>query len=159
MNTERIPVQRSVSRQTASGYGDSWYERPFDAGAIAEQFFDSRLSRVKVCPETALMYAVLEDAFFCFQKKFETEQRFMRCAREAERWFFSDAPHWLFSFVSVCDVLGLEPNYIRMKLKYWTPPAGTRHRQRVEARARSSHIVDSLRRYKPYTISQLSEGT
>jgi hypothetical protein len=83
----------------------------------------------------------------------------MRRAREAERWFFSDAPHWLFSFVSVCDVLGLEPNYIWIKLKYWTPPAGTRHRQRVEARARSSHIVDSLRRYKPYTISQLSEGT
>jgi hypothetical protein len=67
------------------------------------------------------MYAVLEDAFLCFQKKFETEPRFMQRAREAERWFFSDASRWLFSFVSVCDALGLEPEYIRKKLKHWTP--------------------------------------
>jgi hypothetical protein len=122
MNTKRIPAQRSRSRQPASGYRDPWYERPSDAGALSEQFFDSRVSGVKVCPETALMYAVLEDAFLCFHKQFETERRFMQRAREAERWFFSDASHWLFSFVSVCDVLGLEPNYIRKKLKYWTPP-------------------------------------
>jgi hypothetical protein len=67
------------------------------------------------------MYAVLEDAFLCFQKKFETERRFMQRAREAERWFFSDASRWLFSFVSVCDALELEPEYIRKKLKHWTP--------------------------------------
>ena len=67
------------------------------------------------------MYAVLEDAFLCFHKQFETERRFVRRAREAERWFFSDDAHWLFSFVSVCDVLGLEPYYIRKKLKHWTP--------------------------------------
>ncbi|HEY7321388.1 MAG TPA: hypothetical protein VIE89_27805 [Candidatus Binatia bacterium] len=122
MNTERMPAQRSPSRQTASGYRNAWYERPSDADALAEEFFDSRVNRVKVCPETALMYAVLEDAFLCFHKQFETERRFMRRAREAEEWFFSDDSHWLFSFVSVCDVLGLEPYYIRQKLKYWTPP-------------------------------------
>jgi hypothetical protein len=67
------------------------------------------------------MYAVLEDAFLCFQKKFETERRFMQRAREAERWFFSDDSRWLFSFMSVCDALELEPEYIRKKLKHWTP--------------------------------------
>lgn len=45
----------------------------------------------------------------------------MQRAREAERWFFNDDSRWLFSFVSVCDVLGLEPEYIRTKLKHWTP--------------------------------------
>jgi hypothetical protein len=121
MNTKRIPAYRSASRQPASGYRDPWYERRSYVGALGEQFFDSRVSRVKVCPETALMYAVLEDAFLCFHKQFEKERRFVQCAREAEQWFFSDDSHWLFSFVSVCDALGLEPEYIRKKLKHWTP--------------------------------------
>jgi hypothetical protein len=67
------------------------------------------------------MYAVLEDAFLCFQKQFETEPRFVRRAREAEGWFFSDDSRWFFSFVSVCHALGLEPKYLRTKLKHWTP--------------------------------------
>jgi len=121
MNTKRIPVHRNGSTQPASPHRDSWYERPSDAGALSEQFFDSRVSRVRVCPETALMYAVLEDAFLCFHKQFETERRFMQRAREAEKWFFSDDSRWLFSFVSVCDALELEPAYIRKKLKHWTP--------------------------------------
>ena len=121
MNTKRIPAHRSKSPQPASGYRDPWYERPSDVGTLPEQFFDFRISRVKVCPETALMYAVLEDAFLCFHKQFETERRFMQRAREAKKWFFSDDSRWLFSFVSVCDALGLEPKYIRKKLKHWIP--------------------------------------
>jgi hypothetical protein len=121
MNTKRIPAYRSASRQPASGYRDPWYERRSYVSALGEQFFDSRVSRVKVCPETALLYAVLEDAFRCFHKQFETKRRFAQCTREAEQWFFSDDSHWLFSFVSVCDALGLEPEYIRKKLKHWTP--------------------------------------
>jgi hypothetical protein len=66
------------------------------------------------------MYAVLEDAFLCFQKKFETEQRLIQRSQEAEKWFFSDDSRWVFSFVSVCDALGLEPEFIRKKLKHWT---------------------------------------
>jgi hypothetical protein len=42
------------------------------------------------------MYAVLEDAFFCFQKTFgSTVTRVDRRAEEAEKWFFSDDSHWL----------------------------------------------------------------
>ncbi len=107
---------RSVSaRRTAA------YERPSYDSALPEEFFDSRVRLAIVCPETALMYAVLEDAFLCFQKQFETEQRSVRRAREAEDWFFSDDSRWFFSFVSVCHALGLEPKYLRTKLKHWTP--------------------------------------
>jgi hypothetical protein len=107
---------RSVSaRRTAA------YERPSYDSALPEEFFDSRVRLAIVCPETALMYAVLEDAFLCFQKQFETEQRSVRRAREAADWFFSDDSRWFFSFVSVCHALGLEPKYLRSKLKHWTP--------------------------------------
>jgi hypothetical protein len=88
---------------------------------LPEQFFDARVKLTAVCPETALMYAVLEDAFFCFHKQFEADQRRIQSTREAEDWFFSDNYRGLFSFLSVCDALGLEPNYIRQKLKHWTP--------------------------------------
>jgi hypothetical protein len=87
---------------------------------LPEQFFDCRIKLTVVRPETALMYAVLEDAFLCFHKQFETEPRLIESAREAEDWFFSTDSRWLFSFVSVCDALGLEPHYIREKLRHWT---------------------------------------
>ena len=66
------------------------------------------------------MYAVLENAFLSFHKQFESGQRLIQGARQAEEWFFSDDFQWLFSFVSVCDVLGLQPRFIRMKLRYWS---------------------------------------
>jgi hypothetical protein len=93
------------------------YDLPTEGCVFPEQFFDYRVKLAAVCPETALMYAVLEDAFLCFHKKSEADQRFMKRAQEAENWFFSDDSRWLFSFVSICDALGLEPQAIRKKLR------------------------------------------
>ena len=121
MYTTRMHAHRSRSRQTASPTRAPGYERPAAVSVPPEKFFDSRVKLAAVCPETALMYAVLEDAFLCFQEQFETEPWFAQRAREAEDWFFSDDSRWLFSFVSVCHALGLEPKYIRTKLKYWPP--------------------------------------
>ncbi len=121
MYTTPMPANRRRSPQPASPNRAPGYKRPADGSVLPEQFFDSRVRLAIVCPETALMYAVLEDAFLCFQKQFETEQRFVRRAREAEDWFFSDDSRWFFSFVSVCHALGLEPKYLRTKLKHCTP--------------------------------------
>jgi hypothetical protein len=121
MHTTTDAGHRSRSPQPASANRDAWYERPSYVNARPEEFFDCRVKLAAVCPETALMYAVLEDAFLCFHKQFETEQRFVQRAREAEDWFFSNDSRWLFSFVSVCDALGLQQEYIRIKLKHWTP--------------------------------------
>jgi hypothetical protein len=88
----------------------------------AEKFFDSWVRLAAVCPETALMYAVLEDAFFCFQGQIKPQ------ARRAEEWFFSDDSKSLFSFVSICEVLELQPEHIRKRLKRWEPAMGRRLR-------------------------------
>ena len=67
------------------------------------------------------MYAVLEDAFLCFQKQFEIhgpDDRIL--AGEAEKWFFTNVSRRLFSFVSLCTALGLEPEWIRKRLKHWS---------------------------------------
>jgi hypothetical protein len=120
MHSKRKPAQ-SRSPQPTSAHRDAWYEAPSYDSALPAEFFDSRVKLAAVCPETALMYAVLENAFLSFHKQFESDQRFMRRAREAEAWFYSDDSRRLFSFVSICDALGLEPRYIRLKLKHWTP--------------------------------------
>ena len=126
MYTTRIATHRSTSKQPMSGGREPRYDRPSDVNVPPEEFFDSRVKLATVSPEAALMYAVLEDAFLCFQKQFEMERRRIQRARQAEEWFFSDDFHWLFSFVSVCGVLGLQPQFIRMKLRHWSQ-AHTRH--------------------------------
>jgi len=47
-----------------------------------------------------------------------------------EEWFLNDDPRWLFSFLNICAVLGLDPGYIRLGLKRWQqqPPAELRRK-------------------------------
>jgi len=114
-------THRRQERQPVSTRRPASYDRTAASG-LPEQFFDSRVKLAAVCPETAMMYAVLEDAFLCFHKQYEPEPRFIERAREAEDWFFSDDSRWQFSFVSICAALGLDPHYIRIKLKQWNLP-------------------------------------
>ncbi|MBI4528104.1 MAG: hypothetical protein HY695_30280 [Deltaproteobacteria bacterium] len=118
MYATRIRAHRNRSPQPVSAGRAPWYERPSDGSMLPEQFFGPA-SLATVSPEAALMCAVLEDALLCFQRKFETGRRCIpRTAKEAENWFFSDDSRRLFSFVSICAVLGLEPEAVRQRLKH-----------------------------------------
>lgn len=75
-----------------------------------ERFFDSEAA-AKSSPEIALLCAVLENAFVCFQDRDDIAE-----AQAAENWFLSDDSRPLFSFLSVCAALGLEPGFIRKRL-------------------------------------------
>jgi hypothetical protein len=119
MHTTRIGAHRSRSPHPVSADRAPGYDRPSDVSVQPEKFFDYQISLAKVCPETALMYGVLEDAFLCFHKQFETDGQPNRQAQQAEQWFFRGDSDWLFSFVSVCKALGLEPNVIRHGLRHW----------------------------------------
>ena len=87
LRTTHITHRRQERQPVSTRRPASYYRR--DASVLPEQFFDSRVKLAAVCPETAMMYAVLEDAFLCFHKQFEPEPRFIERAREAEDWFFS----------------------------------------------------------------------
>jgi hypothetical protein len=121
MRNTQITADRNHSRKRVSARRAAAYQRPASGGMLPERFFDSRVKLAVVCPETALMYAVLEDAFLCFHKQFEKESPLIDQASEAEDWFFSDDSRSLFSFLSICAALSLEPHYIRKKLKFWLP--------------------------------------
>ncbi len=99
------------------------------AAVLPEQFYTRPTGCEAQSGEAALMRAVFEDAFHCFQKQFVGKgRRVLRLAREAEEWFAADDPRWPFSFVNICAVLGLEPEYIRLGLKQWRE----RHEQTTE---------------------------
>jgi hypothetical protein len=121
MQSTRMPACRDKLAEPVSGGRDAWYVRPPHDEVSSQYFFDSRLSLAAVSPELALMYAVLEDAFLCWQQLGASAARVRRRAHQAERWFFSDDSRWIFSFLPVCDVLGLDPAYMRKKLKQWHP--------------------------------------
>ena len=106
---------------------------------LPAQFFSSSEGIDTTRGEVALMRAVLEDAIGCFQKQMVSNgRRTQRLAREAEEWFFTDDDHWPFSFVNICAVLGLDPEYIRMGLKRWRqrPPTGPQKKRRRVGTAR-----------------------
>src|SRR5215510_5081921 len=70
--------------------------------------------------EERLMLAVLEDAVDYFQKYFLARNpRGKQLFQEAEDWFFDKDSEELFSFESICDALGLNPNHIRKGLLVW----------------------------------------
>ncbi|MDH3505475.1 MAG: hypothetical protein OEM58_13225, partial [Nitrospirota bacterium] len=88
MYTRRIAAHRTRSRQKLSACRESRYDRPADVRMPPEEFFDNRVPLAVVCPETALMYAVLEDAFLCYQQRLELEGPRIPRAQQAEEWFF-----------------------------------------------------------------------
>lgn len=72
-------------------------------------------------PEKRLMLAILVDAVECFQKHAPKHQgkpdRLFRASRE---WIFQDDLKWPFSFLNICDAVGIDPRYLRNGLDQWS---------------------------------------
>jgi hypothetical protein len=78
------------------------------------------LGRRWMRPEHRLMLALLEDAVHAYQTgcaAYGGERRLS--FREAAEWFASEDTAWPFSFVTMCQHLGIEPDYIRAGLRRW----------------------------------------
>ena len=63
------------------------------------------------------MLAVLQDAVECFQKYVRAQDgkgktRF----REVEDWIMEEDSNEVFSFENICEVLGIDPRYLRRGL-------------------------------------------
>jgi hypothetical protein len=71
-------------------------------------------------PECQLLWAVLENGVEEYRKyATATSRRGKRLFREAEAWIMRDDPMWLFSFVSICHILEIDPDYLRTGLRRW----------------------------------------
>jgi hypothetical protein len=97
---------------------EPWDQQPSGASMLPAPCFSPPTSLYTGCPEVSLMRAVLDDAVACVHRQGETARRWVqREAREAEAWLFSDDADGIFSYVSVCAVLELEPASIRQDLR------------------------------------------
>jgi hypothetical protein len=68
-------------------------------------------------PERRLLVAVLHDAILSFTKYRRClSVRGRRLFAEVEAWFASDDGSWLFSFVNICETLGVSAQRIRAAL-------------------------------------------
>ncbi len=71
-------------------------------------------------PEHRLCAAVLEEAISSYQKNVFAEKKAQRrLFLDAEQWFRNNHTHWPFSFLRVCEVLNLNPDYVREGLMQW----------------------------------------
>lgn len=87
---------------------------------LPAQYFETYRRKAPLEPEKRLMLAVLEDAVACFQKYvFARDGKGKTTFREAEEWILEEDSDWLFSFDNVCEVLGIDPRYVRQGLMRW----------------------------------------
>jgi hypothetical protein len=76
--------------------------------------------RISKQPECALLWAVLENGLATYMRyATATNRRGKRLFQEAETWIMEDDATWLCSFMNICYVLGLDPEYLRMGLRRW----------------------------------------
>ena len=69
-------------------------------------------------PEKRLLLAVLEEAVWTYQRnRMATEPRGRALFTDVEAWFASEDSDWTFSFVAICDVLGLDASYLRRGIR------------------------------------------
>jgi hypothetical protein len=87
----------------------------------AQQYHDTYRRKIPQQSEIRLMLAVLEDAINCYQDNiFAVNKKRIQLFKEAEEWFMNEDASWIFSFVSICSILNLEPDYFRVGIKRWT---------------------------------------
>src|SRR5213594_4039981 len=99
---------------------------------LPSQYFDRVRQRRQYDGERRLMIAVLEDAVDVYRKQAGAhDPRGQQLFLEAEEWFDDTGRAWLYSFENICDVLDLDPDYLRRGLHAWKARAKAGHRGQV----------------------------
>ena len=84
------------------------------------QYFEAMRRKHLLEGEKRLILSVLEDAVECFMKCIDaSSSKGQRLFRDADEWIALEDKHWVFSFDNVCDMLDINPEYMRRGLKDW----------------------------------------
>jgi hypothetical protein len=89
-----------------------------DDTLVGELYLDTFRRSEHLEPEKSLLAAILEDAVQEYRKYSRAhdpngKSRF----REVEEWIMRRNNEWIFSFENVCELLGLDPEYVRSRLR------------------------------------------
>lgn len=84
------------------------------------QYFEAMRRKHLLEGEKRLILSVLEDAVECFMKCIDSStSKGQRLFRDAEEWINLEDKHWVFSFDNVCEMLDINPTYLRAGLRRW----------------------------------------
>lgn len=84
------------------------------------QYFEAMRRKHLLEGEKRLVLSVLEDAIECFMKCIDSPtNKGQRLFRDAEEWINLEDKKWVFSFDNVCDMLDINPEYMRRGLRDW----------------------------------------
>ena len=87
---------------------------------LPAQYFAAFCREGGLVRERRLMLAVLQDAVECYQKyALARDPRGRLLFEDAYDWIESGEREWPFSYENICEVLGLNPEYIRRGLSKW----------------------------------------
>jgi hypothetical protein len=104
---------------------------------LPSQYFD-RLRHGERSGEWRLLVAILEDAVNVYRKQVGArDPRGRQLFQEAEEWIEDPDRTWIFSFENICDLIGLEADWLRRGLRAWKEEARRDSRKvEVEVSAR-----------------------
>jgi len=84
------------------------------------QYFEAMRKKHLLEGEKRLILSVLEDAIECFMKCIDSpNNKGQRLFRDADEWISLEDTLWVFSFDNVCDMLDINPQYMRRGLRNW----------------------------------------
>jgi len=128
------------------------------------QYFEAMRKKHLLEGEKRLILSVLEDAVECFMKCIDSPtSKGQRLFRDADEWISLEDKHWVFSFDNVCDMLDINPEYMRRGLRKWKERKVEAMHRAAEALAgqqnnpdageppRSETRIDSVKPALPHT--------
>jgi len=84
------------------------------------QYFEAMRRKHLLEGEKRLILSVLEDSIECFMKCIDAStSKGQRLFRDADEWIAHEDKRWVFSFDNVCDMLDINPEYMRTGLRKW----------------------------------------
>lgn len=109
------------------------------------QYFEAMRKKHLLEGEKRLVLSVLEDAVECFMKCIDSPtSKGQRLFRDADEWIALEDRHWVFSFDNVCDMLDINPAYLRRGLRRWKERKVAALEQAALARAEAAANPQAL---------------
>jgi hypothetical protein len=82
-----------------------------------QQYLDAFRRSEYLGAEKSLLVAILDDAVQEYKKYYRADDgEGKRRFREVEEWVMHAGDGWIFSFDNICELLGLDPEYVRRAL-------------------------------------------
>ena len=120
------------------------------------QYFEAMRRKHLLEGEKRLILSVLEDGIECFMKYIDAPtSKGQKLFRDAEEWINLHDKQWIFSFDNVCDMLDINPDYMRRGLHELEAQQAGRNRLATGAAGQpagsgsKAHLTDRPGQRKP----------